>query len=235
MRTSERRQLKQDKFAETTKDIISSAVENRASIMRTVIVAAVIVVVVGGSWWYWSSHTEQANEALGKAVETFNAPLLPPGSNSPGVNFHSALERARAAHGQLQQVADRFGHTRPGQVARYLAGLAAVDAGDVNSGEAELKRAGESGDKDLAALAKLALANVYRGANRNDDALRLYRELIDHPTASVSKSTAELELASLYEATNQRAEAGKVYDQIISSDPQAAAAEIAQQRLQAMK
>lgn len=235
MRTSERRQLKQDKFAETTKGLISSAVEYRASVVRWLVVAAVLVVGVGGSWWYWSYRTEQANEALGKAVETYNAALVPAGSNNPGIDFHSALERARAAHQQFQQVADRYGHTRPGQMARYFAGLTAVDAGDPKNGEAELKQVAEAGNKDLAALAKLALANVYRGVQRNDEALRLYRELIDHPTASVSKPMAELELASLYEATNQTAEAGKVYDQIIVSDPQTTAAGIAQQHLQALK
>ena len=235
MRTSERRQLKQDKFAETTKDIISSAVEHRAPLVRSVLVGAVMVLVVGGAWWYWNYRTQRANEAFAKAVETYNAPLLPPGSNSTTNNFHTAPERARAAHAQFEEVAGHYGHTGPGQMARYLAGLTAIDAGDVKGGEADLQQASNSSDKELAALAKLALANVYRGTNRSDEALRLYRELMDHPTASVSKPAVELELASLYAGTNQRAEASKVYDQILSSDPQSAAAGVAQQRLQGLK
>jgi predicted negative regulator of RcsB-dependent stress response len=235
VRTSERHQLKQDKFAETTKDLISSAVQHRASLVWSAIAVIVILVAVFGSWYYWSYRTQKANEALGLAVETYNAALIPSGGAGEEGKYHTAQERARAARAQFQQVAERYGYTKPGRMARYMAGLTAIDSGDAQAGEAELKSVSESGNQELAALAKLALAGVYRSSNRNSDALRLYRELIDHPSASVSKPMAELELASFYDATNQHSEAGKVYEQIITRDPQSAAATIAQQRLQNVK
>lgn len=235
MRTSERHQLKQDKFAETTKDIISSAVQHGTSLVWSAIAGIVILVAVFGSWYWWGYRTQKANEALGQAVETYNAALIPSGATGEEGKYHTAQERARAARTQFQQIADQYSLIKPGQMARYMAGLAAIESGDAKAGEAELKSVSESGNQELAALAKLALAGLYRGSNRNSDALRLYQELINHPTASVSKPMAELELASFYDATSQHSEAGKVYEQVIASDPQSAAASIAQQRRQNLK
>jgi len=103
--------------------------------------------------------------------------------------------------------------------------------GDLKTGEPELKKVADSGDADMSALAKLALAGVYRATNRNNEALEIYKSLVDHPTASVAKATAQLELASLYEATNQKSEAGKLYSQIMKDDPRSFAASVANQRL----
>ena len=46
----------------------------------------------------------------------------------------------------------------------------------------------------------MALAEVYHDNGKNIDAIDIYKGLIDHPTVSVGKSTAQLSLASLYEA-----------------------------------
>lgn len=236
MRTSERHQLKQDKFAEATKDILSSAVEHRGSLAWGVLIVVATLAVGLGSWWYWNSRNQQASLALGKAIETYNAPLVAP-DTAPGgqLSFPTAQARASAAHAQFQQVADRYGLTKPGHMARYLEGTTALDMGDTKTGETQLKDVADSGSSDLASLAKLALAGVYRNTNRDQDALRTYQDLVNHPTNSVSKPMAQLELASFYEAVHQAGEAGKVYDQIIKNAPQSAAAALAQQRLQALK
>jgi predicted negative regulator of RcsB-dependent stress response len=237
VRTSERHQLKHDRFAETTKDTISWAVEHRSVLVWSIVAAVIVVAAVVGSGWYWNYRNQDASAALGKAMETYNAPLRPP--NAPAsaetLSFVSAQERARAAHTEFQQIADRYRHTKTGKVAGYMAALTAIDMGDNKAGEEGLKQVAESGDKDLSSLAKMALAGVYRNTGRQKDALQLYKDMVEHPTGSVSKPMAQLELASLYEATNQGADASRLYDEIVKKNPRSTAAALAQQHLQGLK
>jgi predicted negative regulator of RcsB-dependent stress response len=239
VRTSERRQLKQDRFAQTTGEIISEAVAHSRSVIITAILAAIVLALALGSGWYWNYRNQQANLALGKAMDSYNAPLRPPDTPAPEdtttPSFTSALERARSAHQQFQQIAAQYGFTKSGQAARYMAALTAIDMGDSKAGEGELKQVADSRNHDIASLAKLALAGVYSNSNRFKEALPLYQYLVSHPTDSVSKEMAELELASLYVASNQSGDATKLYNQLIKDNPKGAAASIAQQRLQAMK
>lgn len=237
MRTYERHQLKQDRFAATTRETISWAVEHRTKLITGLVVVAVVLVAVIGGAYLWNYRSQQANVALGSAMQTYNADIRPANVPAPPniVTFTSAKDRARAAHDEFQKVADQYGHTKSGQIARYMAGITLVDLGDLPAAEKELKAVADSGNEDLASLAKLALAGAYRNTNRDKDALALYKDLVDHPTRSVSKSEAELELGSFYEGTNQGTEAVKMYEDILKTDSGSAAAQLASQRMQGIK
>jgi hypothetical protein len=58
--------------------------------------------------------------------------------------------------------------------------------------------------------------------------------MIDHPTVSVGKNTAQLALASLYESMDQPNEARHIYEQMQKDSPNTAVAQLAMQRLQAL-
>ena len=92
-----------------------------------------------------------------------------------------------------------------------------------------------SHNDDLAALARLALAAVYRDTNRTKDAIDLYNGLIAKPTRSVGKVTAQVELADTYESVHQPADAKRVYEQIQKENPATEVAQFATQKLQEMK
>ncbi len=233
MRTSQRHQLKQDRFAETIRETISWAVEHRTTVVGTLVIAGIVLAAVLGSWWYINSRSSQANAALGKAMQIYEAPLRPAGAppSADMLSFTTAQERARAAHAEFQKIADQYSHTKPGRMARYMAAMTAVDAGDAKGGEQELRQVAGSGDKDVAALAKFALAGLDADANRTGDAVQLYKELIASPEASVPKVTAQLALADLYQKSNQGAEASKIYQDIIKESPQSPAAMTANQKL----
>lgn len=236
MRTTERHQLKHDKFAETAAETYSWAVEHRNKIVYGAIVIGVVLVVVLGSMAYVSRRDQQASNALGAAMNIYDAPLRPASMpEQPGmVTFTSAADRAKAAHAEFAKIADEYSRTNSGKVARYFSGLTAKDMGDIAGAEKELKEVADSGDQDLASLAKLALAGLYRDTNKEQQAIDVYKQLIEHPTRAVAKSTAQLQLAEMYQA-KQPQEAAKLYEQIRKDDPQSVAAEIAARNMGTLK
>ncbi|HET9364403.1 MAG TPA: tetratricopeptide repeat protein [Candidatus Angelobacter sp.] len=226
-----RRQLKEDKFAETAQDAAEWAGEHRKLVTWTVSILIVVVVVTVGGWTWRSKQIEQANIDLSAALRTLSAPLRPAGTPAGDTpSFTSIAERGQAAAKQLQATADKYSLVSPGKVARYLLGTAQLQAGNTAAAEQAFKTAADFSDKDIAALAKMSLASIYNDSNRQADAIKIYKELSDHPTATVSKSTAQLALAAIYEKTDPQ-EATKIYQQVQKDDPHSPAAQVAAQKL----
>lgn len=226
-----RRQLKEDKFAETAQGAAEWAGEHRKLVTWAISILIVVILVAVGGWTWRSRQIEQANIKLSDALRTLSAPLRPAGT-PPGdtPSFTSIAERGQAAAKQLQAIADKYSLVPPGKVARYLLGSAQLQAGNTAAAEQTFKTAADFSDKDIAALAKMALASIYNDSNRQADAIKIYKELSDHPTATVSKSTAQLALAEIYEKTDPQ-EATKIYQQVQKDDPHSQAAQVAAQKL----
>ena len=241
MRAETRHQLKTDKFTRATIGAAEAtahwSVEHKSKIITATVIAVVVIVAVGGTWYYISQQDDKANLDLTQAVRTMETQIrpagMPPTPDFP--SFGSAQERATAAKKQLQGVIDQYPHTHTADIARYLLGTTSVTLGENTTAERELKDAAGMHNRDLAALARLALASLYANSNRTQDALVLYKQLIDKPTATVSKVMAQLQLAQLYESSQQPAEAKKIYGQIVKENPKTEAESMAQQKLQALK
>ena len=103
--------------------------------------------------------------------------------------------------------------------------MTAVDMGQTSAAEADLKKATDSHDDGVAALAKFALAGLYHQTNRDPQAIETYQQLIPKPTLTVPASMAKLQLASLYEQSKPD-EARKLYAEIKDQDKTTAAAQI---------
>ena len=63
----------------------------------------------------------------------------------------------------------------------------------------------------LAALAKFALAQLYRDTGRDPQAIDLYNKLSAKPTATVPDGLAQLQLADLYQSEGKADAAKKIY------------------------
>ena len=241
MRAETRHQLKTDKFTRATIGAAEAtahwSLEHKSKIIAGVAIAAVVLAAVAGMWYYIGQQDNQANLELTQAVRTLETPIRPAGTpDTPNVaSFASAQGRAEGARKQLQAVVDKYPHTHTADIARYLLGTTSVELGDNATAERELKEVASSYNKDLAALAKLALASFYGNANRTKDALDLYKQLIDKPTDTVSKVMAQLQLASLYESSQQPLEAKRIYQQIVKENPKTQAESLAQSKLQSLK
>ena len=231
-----RRQLKEDKFAATAQGAAEWATGHRKLVIWVLGAIVVVVLATTGFLTWRSRQMDQANDELAGAMRTFNAPLAAQAAqqdpNTP--TFNSAAERAKAAAKQFQEIAEKHSMVAPGKVARFMYGVALLQQGDKVNAEQQIKKAADSGDKDLASLAKMSMASLYRDSNRQADAAKIYKELADHPTASVSKSTAQLALADMYEKTDPQ-QATAIYQQVQKDDPQSMAARVAAQKLAGAK
>jgi len=241
VRAETRHQLKQDAFSRVTIGAAEKtahwSVEHRNTLLVVTVVVAVIVAAVGGGWYYLNTQDEKASFELSQAVRTLDTPLRPAGTPAQPdfPSFASAKERSEAARKQFQTIVDKYPHTRTADMARYFLGVTSASAGDNAAAENSFKAVASTGNKELASVAKLALAALYGNTNRTKDAVALYQELINHPTASVSKATAELQLAELYQTSNQPLDAKRLYEQIKKENPGPEAVQIATQKLAEIK
>ncbi len=232
-----RHELKQDKFAESAAEAVQEVVEHRSGIVQIVAVVVVLAVLGGGIFWYVNSREQQASDALGQALVVYNAPVLPPGTPKEGsmTTFNSDQERLIAAKNAFYAISDKYGWTSSGQYARYLAAVAETELGNFTVAEDQLRALSNSRHHELAALAKYALASVYRDEKRDQDAVNLLQILIEKPTTSVPKASAQFALADLYTAQHQPDKAKVLYDQIAKDNPKNAIGQIAKSHQEELK
>jgi predicted negative regulator of RcsB-dependent stress response len=227
-----RRELKHDRFVDAKKDTLSWAVEHQNTLITAGVIILLAALAVSGGWYYLNRQNEKASVAIGAAVRTFQRPIRPAGSppipDQP--SFASLKERGAAAEKEFLAVADSYPHTKSADLAGYMAGVAAAEAGDNAVAEKQLKDAAASRQEDLASLAKMALASLYQVQKRDSDALALYNQVADHPTATVPKASALFAKAELLERTNP-GEATKVYQQIKAEDPSGQIGQLADERM----
>jgi predicted negative regulator of RcsB-dependent stress response len=224
-----RQELKQDKFAETAAEAAHWTVEHRSTLTTAAVVIVAAILVFAGGWWYLQSQNQTASTELGKALAIYSAPVVPPGTpkESAQIMFYSSQERAIASKNAFYEISSKYGMTHAGRYAHYLAAVAETELGNYKVAEDQLKHISEVHDAPVASLAKLTLAGVYLNQGRENDAIALYKDLIDHPTTTVPKSRAQLALAEVY-ATKQPSAAAAIYDQMVKDDPKGVGAEVAE-------
>jgi predicted negative regulator of RcsB-dependent stress response len=234
VRADVRHQLKEDRFRQFTAERAHWAVEHRETLIKAVGGLVLVVALVAGGWLYFSHRDELASADLSKAVRTYNLPIRPAGTpdqpNFP--SFASLSDRAAKAHTEFEQIASQYPHTKSADFARYFSGLTSLDMGDTAAAEKSLKQTADSGSKDLSALAKMALAALYRNTNRDSQAVELYKQLSDSPAMTVSRQAAQMELASFYAGKQQTVEARKIYEQVQKDNPNTEFASVASAKLQ---
>ncbi len=241
MRAETRHQLKQDRFSRVTIDAAERTAHWSVEHKNTLVVAALVVLaVIGiavGAWYYLGQQDQKASLDMSVAVRTLNTPVRPPNmpAQPEAPSFASVAERATTAHKQFQAIVDRYPHTHAAEFAHYFLGLTSADLGDNSSAEREFQKVISSASSDVAALAKMALASVYRNTGRNKQAIELYKELAAKPTTTVGKTAAQMELAATYSSDNQPLEAKRIYETIQKENPATEAGQLASSKLQQLK
>jgi len=224
---------KEDPLVHSTQAGLDWIAENRATALRIAIAAVVLIAVIVAAAVIYEQRATAAANAFGQASAVYNTPLTDPSQPMPpGVKtYANAADRAKDAYPLFEQVAQKYGSTTAGHNAQYFAGLAAADMDNTSQAEADFRKVADFHNANHAALGKLALANLLAQHGQNNEALKLYEDLIKNPTTTVPKSTGQLQLAALYEAENKPANANEIYALIKAKDTRSAAGQIAAQKL----
>jgi predicted negative regulator of RcsB-dependent stress response len=229
--TKTRHSLKQDRFAKATASSMSWLSGHRSGVMRWAIFTAVVVVAgtVALGYWVWSAS--KADAALGVALDTYNMPLAQPGALAASGVYTTAADRAKAANQQFVAVAQKYGWLSEGAKAHYFAGITYEELGNNASAETELKTAANAWDRNLANLAKLALAGLYHQMDRDPEAVNVYNALTAKPSETVPATVAQLDLADLYAEEGKIDQARKLWAAVKDADKEGMAGAIAAQKL----
>ncbi len=182
------------------------------------LVVLLIVAFVVLRWSRGSSGAAQA--ALGDAIETSQAQISATGApaGSPAKTFKSEQERANAAIGEFQAVAEKFGGS-VGEKAKYFVAVNKLVV-DRPAAIQELEGLAK-GSSETAKLAKFALAQTRADDNRTDEAIALYQELAGMSDAIIAKDTLNLEIAKLYDKQGKKQEAADLYFNIAKAASEA--------------
>jgi len=234
--TQTRHALKQDKFVTATTSGLEWIGEHRSRVTGWSVGFVLLIGVIVASMVLYQRREAAANQLLGEAMDIYQTPLAKPNQPAePGQKtYASAAERASAAYPLFRQAADHYGWLNAGEMAGYFAGIAELDLGQQPAAEKDLGKATHAGNGNVAALAKVALANLYEQTGRNSQAVTEFQDVIQHPATTVPKVAAQLQLAQLYETT-QPAEARRLYAEIKDQNKDTDAAQIATGKLASLK
>ena len=192
-------QLEHDQFTESVSSALEYASAHQQNLIRWGIVAGVAVLLVAAAVWFNSYRRAQRQRDLQAAFAIVDAQVGPP--NEYSKTFATQDEKNRASIKALSDVVAKDGGTAEGYLAQYYLGTLKAQQGDLKGAESDLSKVASSGT-DSAALAKIALAQVYLSTNRTSQAQELLRALVNKPTDLVSKGQAQILLAQIDASAN---------------------------------
>jgi predicted negative regulator of RcsB-dependent stress response len=231
--TQTRHALKQDRFAQAAASSADWISGHRAGVVRWVSGAGIVIALVVGASVFYMVRSSAAEAALGQAIDLYDTPLAQPGAPPEAGVYTTAAARAKEANREFVAIAHNFSGLPETAKAHYFAGVTYIELGEEGNAESELNGAASSWNRNLANLAKLALAGLYHQTNRDNLAISLYNQLIAKPSTTVSASVAQLALADLYVAEGKTEMARALWAKVKDADRDGAAGQIAEQKLAA--
>ncbi len=213
------RELKHDRFRDTTMllaDKLADRVAGRGKqILYGLLVIALIVagVLVFKNWRH--KHTEEAKQAMGRAIAINGAEVSTtpaPGSRDPV--FSTQQERSERAIQEFEKVAAKYDEPYRSEARYFIATNLLVT--DRVKAESELQSLSQ-GSGEIAVLAKFALAQAKEADGSLAEAARLYSEIAKVGSAIITPETANVRLAMVYDKQGKKKEAADLLFNMIDA------------------
>jgi Tetratricopeptide repeat-like domain len=217
-------QLQHDHFTDAVSGAVVYARDHRENVTRWAIGIGIALIVAGAAIWYATYRNSVRQQDLQNAFAILEAPVGAPGQL--GKTFATQDAKNQASMKALQDVIAKDGGTRQGLIAQYYLGTLKAAQQNTKGAEADLENVANS-SSECAPLAKIALAQIYAGENKTQQAQALLRDIINKPTDLVSRAQAQILLAHLDAASNPQ-EAKKLL-QSLSAEKDPAVARAASQ------
>ncbi len=228
-----RKDLKTDEIRDTLAQGADAVLSHQTLTIYILAAALAVGLAIFGFKTYSERQTVKAAAAYDDAMKIFSARIRSLGEPAqPGeTTFTDEKTKYNEAAQHFSDVAKKYPHTRPGQLAGYYAGLSDEKLDKNDEAKKWLQGLADGGDYDLAAMARFELAQMHDRAGQSDEAVKLYQDLIAKPSVLVPKPVVMLTLAEHYSAKNNSAEATRLYSQIKTEYPDTPIAQQADQEL----
>lgn len=230
-----RKELKQDKIKETIEHGAEAVFSHGQLTLIAAIVALAVALGYGGWRFYIDRQTVEASGAFDAAMKSYQGRISPaPDPSDPSEPVYpDEATRVQDALPKFTNVANKYSSTNPGKLARYYSALCLEDLERHNQALEELKKISGGSDKELAALAQYQIAVIDSRTGKPDEAIKIFRALVDKPSVLVPRPLVLLELARLLR-TSKPQEAIGIYQQIKKEFPDTTIADEADRGLDAL-
>ncbi len=208
---SRRQELREDKVVTAYARTITMAEQNRGALIAAGVGIVVIFFGVLGWTYYQSNQGDAANEALGEVL-----PLYEAGS------FQESLDGTPNAPGLLA-IADEYGATDAGNLARFYAASALFQLGRYDEAE-EYFEDYDGGEDILGASAIAGQAAVAEQRGDNAEAARLYQRAARSYESAATAPGYYMDAARNFEQAGDIAAARAAYEEIAEEYPDASQA-----------
>jgi len=203
-------------------DHLGDSLEGKGRTILYGIAALIALAALIGFYNLWSTRrAEAANRALGRAIQTSSAEITPsPSPGSTETTFPNERARAEASAREFQTVINEHGDPQR-EIARYFLAVNNLVL-DRARGLTELEALTRSGNAEVAAMSKFALAQAKEADNQLDAAANLYRELASQSNPVIPPDTANVRLAAVLEKQGNRQEAANILFRVVETARRAA-------------
>jgi predicted negative regulator of RcsB-dependent stress response len=192
-----RKQLKGDRFAQEVGATVSWVDEHKEPLIRYGAIALGVVLVAGGIYFYMRHQAGVREEALSQALRINDATVGAQNTVAGNLSYPTQEEKDKARVKAFTDLYTRYHGSQEGTIAEMYIASDAADKGDLVNAERMYKDVVDSAPKEYSSIATLSLASVYSAEGKDADAEKLLRNLVAHPTMTVSKEDATIHLAKL--------------------------------------
>lgn len=207
------KELQQDVFRDRSLGLLEKAGDALEGKGRLLLIALggliAALAVVGLISWRNDRRDQEAQLALGRAIEISEATIGPAATPAPGdvagMNFATRGERAKRAVEEFNKVADKYGDPFRSK-AKYLAAVNLLTV-DRARGVTELENLQRNGGDDVVPWATFALAQAREENGEYDAAATLYNQLAQKENPALPTDLAKERLAAVYEKAGKKQEA----------------------------
>ncbi|MBV9961643.1 MAG: tetratricopeptide repeat protein [Parafilimonas sp.] len=195
-----------------TDDVLLKAKGFWAQNQKPLLAVIVVVIVLIAGWFGYKNYIvapkeEEAKNAIWKAEQYFREDSL-----------NLALNGDKFSHGFIY-VINNYGSTKPGNLAKYYAGLCYLRTSNFNKAVEYLKDFSTDA-KQIQMMAYGALGDAYSELNKNDDAVNYYKKAAHEFTDDATMSSEYLFRAALkLETLGKNNEALDLYKELKQNYP----------------
>jgi len=211
------RELKHDRFRDTTMLLADRLAERAAGRGRQILYGLAAIVIIAAAAYgivrWRHKHAEEAQQAMGRAIIINDAEISSspaPGSHDPV--FSTPQERSERAIQEFEKVAAKYGEPYRSEARYFIVTNKLVT--DRATAETELQSMSQ-GSSEIAILARFALAQTKESDGNLDEAARLYSEVAKAGSGTVTPDIANLRLASVYDKQGKKDEAAGLLFNIV--------------------